>query len=158
MAREVLQPVGSLLDRLTDDAPGSTRESTAGEWEERREARAAVIRDLGFLLNCRRVESDVPEEFDQTRASVLTYGLEEFSGLSLDASDSGDTIRRSIQHAIWQFEPRLTNVIVDTDETASGVRGLHFRIRAILRNGSESEPLDLDATLRADDRRFQLSG
>ena len=49
MPAEHLQP--SLLDRLTDDAPASPRESREQRFFDVRRLRASVLRDLAWLLN-----------------------------------------------------------------------------------------------------------
>ena len=70
----------SLLDRLTDEAPGSAS-STRSASVTLSELRSSVLRDLNWLFNA--VRSLRPEEVEanpQVRNSVLNYGLPALSG------------------------------------------------------------------------------
>ena len=67
----------SLLDRLTDEAPGSA--SGRGSSSTLSELRKSVLRDLNWLFNTSQLLK--PEEaaaWPQVRNSVLNYGLPQF--------------------------------------------------------------------------------
>ena len=61
--QERLQP--SLLDRLTDDEPGSRSEGRDKRVMSMRQLRAAVLRDLEWLLNCgcRPIDDEIHQYF-----------------------------------------------------------------------------------------------
>jgi type VI secretion system protein ImpF len=141
----------SLFDRLTDldprarvDAPGSASPPIG-------DAKLAVARDLVNLLNVRRSELDIPEEFTETNRSIAAYGIQDFSSSPMDA----DQIRRAIENCIRTFEPRLA--LVSVRSTASSSFHLSFRITAVLRADSQSTPLVFDAVLPTHSRRFQVN-
>lgn len=103
--KERLQP--SLLDRLTDLQPSNSRESSSGQSMSQTEFKAAVIRDLGWLLNCTAM--DVSGELDaypDTKASVINYGLPDISGHTSSTIDVR-SVERSVKRAIHDFEPRI---------------------------------------------------
>src|SRR5260370_10418860 len=59
--------IGSLFDRLTDEAPRNSREILPPEREQRERHKASGARDLPSLLNTRRSETDTPEELELGR-------------------------------------------------------------------------------------------
>ncbi|MBC2836437.1 type VI secretion system baseplate subunit TssE [Paragemmobacter straminiformis] len=103
---ERLQP--SLLDRLTDNAPGDLRESRDDRVIDLRRLREIVQRDLSWLLNTsdNHLEIDA-QKYPHAARSVLNYGISEIAGGY--STDSGaSTIRASIQRAIERYEPRIS--------------------------------------------------
>jgi len=103
--RERLQP--SLLDRLVDENPDKTREGTADQFLDQSDLRAAVIRDLGFLLNCVALEVVYDlDAYPQVRDSVLNYGIPDLSGSTASTLDASQ-IEAGVKRAIRKFEPRL---------------------------------------------------
>src|SRR6202049_4550322 len=119
--------VNSLFDRLTDSEPRNSREVQAPEWEQFREYKQSVARDLTNLLNTRRSENDIPQEFERTRESLAAYGVQDFAIAPLD----DETIRRSVERAVRLFEPRLSRVQVAI--VKSGDFTYSFRISGMLR-------------------------
>src|SRR5437764_5068 len=93
-----LQP--SVLDRLSDDVPTPSWESPAiPSWSVDR-AKAAVKRDLGWLLNSRQVVAELPEDLGQLGRSVLTYGQRELVSLGLNDPAEQARLRRDLVEAI----------------------------------------------------------
>lgn len=105
LSNERLQP--SLLDRLSDDAPEQMQEPRDHRILSMRALRAAVLRDLEWLLNCTSLSSarDLTL-FPLTRHSVLNFGLPDLSGKTAAGLDPVDLGRR-IRQAIEDFEPRI---------------------------------------------------
>lgn len=104
--RERLQP--SLLDRLTDDDPGSVKEPVERRVLSKSQMRAAVLRDLTALLNCTRLSDKdnlLAAELHAAR-SVLNYGVPSFSGETAASIEISD-IERAVRDAIVRFEPRI---------------------------------------------------
>jgi type VI secretion system protein ImpF len=102
---ERLQP--SLLDRLTDEAPGDKQESRNRRVISMSRLRKLVRRDLAWLLNCGHMESlqDL-SEYPEVQRSVLNYGLPDLSGLAVSGLTE-DQIEREVKNAILTFEPRI---------------------------------------------------
>lgn len=104
--RERLQP--SLLDRLTDDDPGSVQEPVERRVLSRSQMRAAVLRDLTALLNCTRLSDKDNLLAAEVHAanSVLNFGVPSFSGETAASIEISD-IERAVRDAIVRFEPRI---------------------------------------------------
>ncbi|MCC5863646.1 MAG: type VI secretion system baseplate subunit TssE [Wenzhouxiangella sp.] len=102
---ERLQP--SLLDRLTDEAPGEKTESRNRRVISMSRLRSLVRRDLAWLLNCGHMESlqDL-SDFPEVQRSVLNYGLPDLSGTAVSGMTE-DQIERMVKSAILAFEPRI---------------------------------------------------
>lgn len=105
ITQERLQP--ALLDRLVDEEPERRQESRDEGLIDRARLRAAVLRDLEWLLNCTRYSDE--EElagYEQVRHSVLNFGLPALSGETASTLDTLEVEQR-IRQAILDFEPRI---------------------------------------------------
>jgi type VI secretion system protein ImpF len=104
-ARERLQP--SLLDRLTDEEPGSEAESRERRVLSLRALRKGVLRDLAWLFNTTCLLSPIDDpQLPHVASSVLNYGMPDLSG-NFIANFNLSRLERAIRQAIWDFEPRL---------------------------------------------------
>jgi type VI secretion system protein ImpF len=142
--------VASLLDRLTDLDPRNSREVQPPEWEQFREFKSSVARDLTNLLNTRRSEDDIPEDFPHTRECVAAYGVQDFTTAPMDR----EAIRRAIERAVRIFEPRLSRVTVSLVE--GGILQFSFRISGLLRTDTGTEPVVYDADLPKESRHIRV--
>lgn len=143
---ERLQP--SLLDRLTDDEPGNEKETRASRVIDLNRLRDIVQRDLSWLLNTTNIENTFePETYPQVARSVLNYGVRVVSG-EFSTSQRAELIRRSIESAIAQHEPRIiegsVEVILRPDE-ATGQMAVALDIRADM----WAQPMPLELYLRS---------
>lgn len=148
----------SLLDRLTDSEPDRTAETWQSAWEIRREIKAALCRDLADLLNVRRGEEPVDAKYKEASASILSFGVADFTSYNLKNSIEQELVRRSIESAIRHFEPRLTGVTVSLETPDELTPVLRFQISAMLRIDEAPEPIVFDAALHRDSRRMAVSG
>ncbi len=145
-------PLLSILDRLTEKQPG------LNSWDELRQLRASLCDDLTALLNTRRAEADFDSSYQEAANSLLTFGVTDFKSYNLMNGVEQERVRRSIERAIRQFEPRLTRVAVSLQEPNPLSPTLRFQIEALLRTGGPGEVLLLDVTLQRDSRRVAVSG
>ena len=143
--------VGSLFDRLTDLQPRNSREVVEPLSDQIRLLKTRVARDLTDLLNTRRSEADIPEEFEQTRDSVAAHGVQDFTTAPVDR----ESVRRAIERSVRQFEPRLTRVHVSLTESSDFV--FTFRISGAIRVDMGFEPVVYDAELPVESRRFKVT-
>lgn len=166
---ERLQP--SLLDRLTDTAPGELAEARGERGIEKKELRDILLRDLSWLLNTTNLETELgsenspdtarievgpdnqvqfldPEEFPEAARSVLNFGVRAVSG-SFATQYRAAEIRAAIETAITQFEPRVSagtlDVVLRSEENARETV-ITFDIRADM----WAKPVPLDLYLRSD--------
>jgi type VI secretion system protein ImpF len=103
--KERLQP--SLLDRLTDNAPGDLQETRDSRVIDLPRLREIIQRDLAWLLNTFDNSSMFdPQEYPNAARSVLTYGVREVAG-EYTTYERTRLIQESMQRAIERFEPRI---------------------------------------------------
>lgn len=160
MPARSLQPelTPTLLDRLIDLNPGSQREAPVTKWEQARDFQSALARDLTALLNTRRATADFdPTYYEESANSILTFGIVDFSSNNLKNGTGQEQLRRSIERAIRQFEPRLERVTVSMEEADQLRPILRFQVSAVLRTEAQ-EPVVFEATLHRDSRRVTVSG
>lgn len=148
----------SFLDRLIDEEPGVQREAALNAWEQMRRAKEALCRDLAALLNTRRAEHDFDPAYEEATNSLLSFGITDFTSYNLKSAAEQEQVRRSIERAVRQFEPRLSGVDVSVEEPDPVRPELRFQISAILRVEPATPPVVFDATLRRESRRIAVSG
>lgn len=96
-----------LLDRLLDAAPGVPHEQRVQRVMSPADYKAAVLRDLGWLLNsCRQREFQPVYEFPEAARSVINYGIRDLTGLTDEGIDDVQ-LEREIRDAILTWEPRI---------------------------------------------------
>ena len=132
-----MQP--SLLDRLTD--------STAD---------GSFDRDLTALLNARRQQREIDPAFEQASDSVLTFGVEDFTSCNLNSSVDQERVRRSIERAIRQFEPRLARAVVSLEQPEPYHPVLSLHVEAELQSGEGTEPVAMEGMLDRASRRIAI--
>lgn len=95
----------SLLDRLTDEAPGEA--SQRGGAVTLSELRKSVLRDLNWLFNTSQLLSaEEAEAWPRARKSVINFGLPPLAGLTASGLDVRK-LERNLRQAILDFEPRI---------------------------------------------------
>jgi type VI secretion system protein ImpF len=105
--QERLQP--SLLDRLTD----TDRENQIEPRERRvlslQRLKAAVLRDLAWLMNTGHYETlESLEAYPFVRNSVINYGMPDLSGVSVAAMEEAQ-LEKMVRDAISKYEPRINS-------------------------------------------------
>ena len=91
--QERLQP--ALLDRLTDDEPGTSQEPREHRVMSKRQLRQAVLRDLAWLFNATRLEVETDlSKVPYARKSVVNFGLPALSGQTASSLDVAPLLRR----------------------------------------------------------------
>ena len=156
LADQKLSP--SVLDRLIDEAPRASREPDDGPAWSLDRAKAAVKRDLEWLLNSRQVVAGLPADPGELGRSALTYGLPDLASASLNNPSDQARLRRAIGEAIARFEPRLDHVEVTLEPAREHERAIHFRIDAMLKVEPEPEPVTFDSLLKLDTKSFVVRG
>ena len=131
---EKIQPC--LLDRLTDNAPEKTEESSHERVMSISRYRDGVLRDLRWLLSAsRHADTEDLQFYPAVRSSTLNYGVRSLCG-RLSDSTSGGALEREITAAIEMFEPRIApeSLIVEMkeDDSAKSKNELVIEIRGDL--------------------------
>src|SRR6266511_2213595 len=149
----------SILDRLLDDQPEVSREPNLDRFQNLRQLKKAVTRDLEALLNSRReLQDEPPPEFAEVRRSLMTYGLPDFTAFSLLTPHDSNRIRRAVEQVIAMFEPRLDRVRVTLQSTGQHEQTLRFHIEALLRVEPAPEPVTFDAILQLHTKQYVVRG
>ncbi len=146
----------SVFDRLLDSEPGVSTEPPPRRSVRLAELKDSVRRDLEWLLNTKRAPLPAAGETAHLRASLLHYGLPDFTHASLNRSEDRRTLQRVVEAAIRQFEPRLRDVEVTLVEGREHERGIRFRIDAALDVDPTPEAVTFDSTLDLTSKAFVL--
>lgn len=146
----------SVLDRLIDPEPERRAEPPLTRAQSLRELKAALRRDLEWLLNTRRVIEDAPESLKELEHSLYNYGLKDVSNLYLRSPKDQDSILRAVRAAITFFEPRLMGVKVMLESSADETRGIHFTIEGLLRMDPAPEPVFFDTSLESNSGEYKV--
>lgn len=148
-ARDRLQP--TLLDRLTDHNPSRGKDMPNELVISRKQLRQIIMRDLAWLLNATRMESEVDfAHHPYARLSTVNFGLPAFSGRR--ATDVKlDELQNELKQAIIQFEPRIVpntlQVLGMTMEDAVGAA--HNLIVFEIRGQIWSTPYPIEMLLKS---------
>jgi len=151
--------VSSVLDRLIDDSPEETVEAIRNRSQLLREMKVAVRRDLENLLNTRRRNLIPPKDLTEVKASLITYGLPDFSGTAPSGVKERDAFCRQIETVILANEPRFLTVkvgLVSNTETMD--RTLRFKIDALMRADPAPEPVIFDSAMEPVTGEFEVRG
>jgi len=144
-----LQP--SLLDRLTDEEPRRQTEPSGAFLLGKAGLRAAVLRDLGWLMNATRLAATAPlEAWPEVERSVLNYGLPALAGETASTLDFKD-LERMIRQAILRFEPRILPETLEVDAVEQDhLPGGHNRVCLRISGLIWARPVPLEMVLRTE--------
>ena len=129
----------SILDRLIDDEPDIQDTPLRNEGISISDMRKNVRRDIEALLNARIQWHTWPEQYSELSTSCLSYGLPDFSSMSVGSHEGRKALCDIVKKAILKFEPRFIEVEVFTDEEQPLNRVLNLRINALLYADPEPE-------------------
>jgi type VI secretion system protein ImpF len=146
----------SLLDRLLDDTPAAPAEHATPQ-VSLEQLKDSVVRDLEALLNARcGLHRDTLSAHPQAQRSILSFGMLDFSSMSLANTDERDSICRAIETAISAHEPRLKHVRVGLGQDGAANR-LLFTIQALLVANPAREPVNFNAMLQPSTQLYSVS-
>jgi len=148
----------SVLDRLLDDAPVEATDPPSTLGQDLENLKRAVQRDLESLLNTRQEALTDLASYPELQNSLLTYGLPDFTSLSLQNTDDRVRMREAIEQAIARFEPRLVDVAVAIDQPDEQSQQLGFRVDAYLKVDPVPAPVTFDAVLQLATQQYRIKG
>ena len=147
----------TLFEKLMS-APATNLRSTSVSRLSLEQLKDTVAADLEALLNTRAVISEESlSEFPECNRSIISYGLNDFAGLSLASIDDRASICRSLERAIQRHEPRLRNVRASLDISQGSINKLNFAISAMLVVHESKEPVNFDAVLQPSNLQYSIS-
>lgn len=151
----------SVLDRLLGAEYDETSTTPSGEPDDVFTQRLiqCIARDLQNLLNTRKQEMSLPEQYTELAPSIVDYGVKDLTTVNARSQKEREEFRLSVQRSIERYEPRLKNVTVDIIENP-GEAGLifHFNIAAVLMIEPTPLALRFDSLLPSDTRMFEVKG
>ena len=164
------QPVTQpLIDRLIDrekdrDRDRSIPPSSAADPYRTRSAsvrglKAALRRDLEWLLNTRRNPNAAPDSMAELSQSLYNYGLPDFSAYTVNAPKDRQSLLVEIERTVALFEPRLRNVRVTLIEGVGiASRSLRFQIEGALQMDPSPEHISFDGEIQLASGEYQIRG
>lgn len=157
--RENQPLIPSVLDRLLDEDPQNSRDAPKNQGQVLRELKQSVRRDLENLLNTRWRCVQWPPNLESLDDSLVNYGIPDFTGPNLRATEDPETLFRAIKFAIETFEPRLKNVRVEPIKNSQiQDRTLRFRIDALLYVDPIEEKVWFNSVVEPSTGDFQVEG
>lgn len=149
----------SVLDRLIDDNPRVAADPPVTWAESVRQLKGAVLRDLEWLLNTRRIIEPAPDPYPEVQRSLYHYGLPDVTSVSKDSPAALRLLVQQMEECLELFEPRLENVRVQVAEKPSrDQRDLRFVIEAMLRMEPNPERVVFDTVLETVRGEFRVEG
>ena len=157
---EADQPlVPSILDRLIDYEPASTREPPKLRGQLLRDLKQNIRRDLETLLNTRQRCKSWPENLSELEVSLVSYGVPDLTGTALGSAEGRDEFRRVFESVVRLFEPRFARINVEMLGNADPLdRTLRFRIDALLHAEPAPEPIVFDSALQPATGNVEIKG
>jgi len=146
----------SLLDRLTDEDPTASADAPVTRAQSFRAFKAALRRDLEWLLNTRQTPLPAEDHLRELARSLYNYGVPDLVSLSGQSSRDRNLLRDCLQEAIELFEPRLAEVRVFSEPGASSVRMLRFRIEGVARIDPAPEHVTFDTVLELTSGEYEV--
>lgn len=148
----------SVFDRLIDEEPKSSVEGPMTRAESLRRLKAAVRRDLEWLLNARQPVQAPPEGASELEKSVYCFGLPDICSMNLMTVRNRNGLARLMEIAITQFEPRLINPKVSLVPSTGPLPQLHFAIEGLLAIDPMPEHVSFDTVLEVTDGEYHVRG
>lgn len=157
--RDIESPVTpSLIDRLIDLDPKTKAEAPLSRSQSMRVLRDGLRRDLEWLLNTRRTPEEAGEEYPEARRSVYNYGLPDIGSFSARNVQDQIRLRRAVETAIADFEPRLLATRIVMETVGASLKGIRFQIQGLLRVDPSPEHVSFDTVLELPACEFEVRG
>ncbi|MFB3813503.1 MAG: type VI secretion system baseplate subunit TssE [Terriglobales bacterium] len=146
----------SLLDRLTDEEPKTPADPPMTRAQSFRQFKAALRRDLEWLLNTRQTPFAAGKEFRELSNSLYNYGLPDLSAISAQSVYDRKRLVQSLQATVETFEPRLADVRVTMESMPANTRMLRFRIEGLARIDPAPEQVSFDTVLELTSGEYEV--
>jgi type VI secretion system protein ImpF len=149
----------SLIERLINLEPGARTDPPQTRAQSVRQLKAALRRDLEWLLNTRQIPGGIPEAFPGLEGSLYGYGLPDVSNLNANSSRDRTRLLRMLENTVSAFEPRLSGVRVSVvDSGSNNGRQLRFQIEGLLLMDPSPELISFDTVLQLSSGEYQIKG
>ena len=147
----------SLLDRLLDDRPHQSVESSSQRLSSLADYKASIVRDLEILVNTRQsLVAGELEGFANLSGTILDYGMPDFTSRSVLDPQDRLLIQRQLEKAISVGDRRFRSVKVQLLAQQTGQRMLTSRVDAVLRLQDISRQVSFDAVLQVNTQEYKV--
>ncbi len=146
----------SVLDRLIDQDPTASADPPASRAQSFREMKAAVKRDLEWLLNTRQTPTPAGEELPLARKSVFNFGLPDLTSITVQSAQDRGRLLRMIEETVSRYEPRIQDPKVEIDAVSPTSRTVRFRIEGLLRVDPAPERVSFDTVLELSSGEYEV--
>jgi type VI secretion system protein ImpF len=143
---------------LIDQDPKVTAEAPLTRSKSMRILKAALRRDLEWLLNTRQPLEAPPEGAAELVHSLYTYGLPDITSMHLVSVEDRTKLARIMETALLNFEPRLANPKVRFVEREQKSFTLQFVIEGFLRIDPAPEYVTFDTVLETANGAYAVKG
>ncbi len=146
----------SVLDRLLDADP-TVRNDPVVTWSQSfREMKAAVRRDLEWLLNTRQTPEPATDDLGMASKSVFNFGLPDITSITMQSATDRGRLLRMLESTVARYEPRIQDPKVFVDNIATGSRTLRFRIDGLLKVDPAPERVSFDTVLELSSGQYEV--
>jgi type VI secretion system protein ImpF len=149
-----------LIDRLIDDDPKVREEPPLTRARSVRALKAALRRDLEWLLNTRRNIEEAPESFEFLSKSLFNFGLPDITSLGYSNPNDRKRLLRMLEGAIARYEPRIADARITmlSSGEESFSRVLRFQIEGLLLMDPAPERVTFDTVLQLSSGECRVKG
>lgn len=146
----------SVLDRMIDNDPSVSTDPAVTWAQSFREMKAAVRRDLEWLLNTRQTPEPAADDLALASKSVFNFGLPDITSITMQSATDRGRLLRMLEATVARFEPRIQDPRVYVDNVAPGSRTLRFRIDGLLRIDPAPERVSFDTVLELSSGQYEV--
>jgi type VI secretion system protein ImpF len=149
----------SVFDRLIDQDPKIRGEAPPTRAQSIRDLKAALRRDLEWLLNTRQPLDVPPQGATELPRSLFNFGMPDITSMSASSVDDREKLRRVMEVQLAVFEPRLANARVKfVENTELKTHTLRFVIDGLLRIDPAPEYVTFDTVLELVNGAYDVKG
>jgi type VI secretion system protein ImpF len=149
----------SVFDRLIDQDHKVRAEPAPTRLQSMRDLKAAVRRDLEWLLNTRQPLDPPPEGATELPHSLYGYGLPDITSMGVSSIADRKKLARLMETALLNFEPRLANPKVKFVQSGDEkTHILRFVIEGFLKVDPAPEYVTFDTVLETVIGAYEVKG
>jgi type VI secretion system protein ImpF len=148
----------SILERLVDTDLSARTDPPLGRAQSLRQLKAALRRDIEWLLNTRRSIEEVKDSGLELERSLFNYGLPDITALGIHSVQDQNRLLWMIESTIANFEPRIQDARVTMEPVAGIARVLRFQIQGLLRIDPAPERVTFDTVLELTSGEYEVKG
>jgi type VI secretion system protein ImpF len=148
----------SIMERLVDNDAAARTDPQLGRSQSLRQLKAALRRDIEWLLNTRRSVQEVKDTGLELERSLFNYGLPDITSLGVHSTQDQKRLLWMIESTIAIFEPRIQDARVSMEPVAGVARVMRFQIQGLLRIDPAPERVTFDTVLELTSGEYEVKG